>query len=305
MSQKLRPMLAASFDDPQDFESELVFLNYPLLASPKIDGIRWMKPPGEPIRSRTWTPLPNQRLQDLCQDPDFNYLDGEVIFGDDPALKDLYNITQSAIMTRHDDRPFSLWVFDHWENVSDTFMNRTQRSKEIVEEMRRKGILKVNYVEHSILKTPAEVLEYEEAALEAGYEGIMLRGPGLPYKFGRSTLKQQGLIKVKRFADAEAQIVGFEELERNTNEQVRNAFGLAKRSSHKAGKVAGGTLGRFILSNEQWGEFGCGSGLDDDLRDKVWQDKDSYLGKIVTFKYQAHGTVDKPRMPIFKGFRED
>jgi len=29
------------------------------------------------------------------------------------------------------------------------------------------------------------------------------------------------------------------------------------------------------------------------------------MGKIITFKYQLYGTKDKPRMPIFKGFRDD
>lgn len=302
----LRPMLAASFDNPQDIEPDLVFLNYPLLASPKIDGIRWMKPPGEPIRSRSWTPLPNQRFQEfMLHDPLFNHLDGEVIVGDDPTLPGLFNETQSAIMTRSDDRPFSIWVFDKWQDVNMPFIDRTLSSKEAVDYLRSRGQLNVNYVPHQQLLNPKEVLEYEAEALEAGYEGIMLRSPSGNYKFGRSTLKQQGLIKVKRFADAEAEIVGFEELERNQNEQTRNDFGLAKRSSHKAGKVAGGTLGKFILEHPHWGRFSCGSGLDDDMRAKIWANQEAYLGKIVCFKYQAHGTKDKPRTPIFKGFRED
>lgn len=303
---KFRPMLGASFDNPQEFEPELVFLQYPLLCSPKIDGIRFLKPPGSPAMSRSWTPLPNQRFQEfMTREPMFNHLDGEVIVGEDPTAVGLFNLTQSAIMTASDDRPFSLWFFDRWSNPEDPFHERTAQCHEVIAELRRTGNLRVNYVEHQVANNPEEVLKYEAQALEAGYEGLMLRNQNAPYKFGRSTLRQQGLIKVKRYTDAEAVVVGFEELERNQNEQVRNPFGLAKRSSHKAGKVAAGTCGKLILEADPWGRFACGSGLDDEMRDRIWQNQTHYLGKIVTFKFQAHGTLEKPRTPIFKGFREE
>lgn len=303
---KFRPMLAASFENPQEYEAELVFLNYPVLCSPKIDGIRFMKPPGSPAMSRSWTPLPNQRFQEfMTLEPMFNHLDGEVITGSDPTLPGIFNQTQSAIMTRDDDRPFSLWFFDRWENPTHDFAFRTNEAADLIQELRRRGVLNVNYVEHQVANNPQEVLKLEADALDAGFEGLMIRSPGAPYKFGRSTLKQQGLIKVKRYTDAEATVVGFEELERNQNEQTRNAFGLAKRSSHRAGKVAAGTLGKLILESPTWGQFACGSGLDYELRDEIWQNQERYLGKTVTFKFQAHGTLEKPRTPIFKGFREE
>ena len=37
---------------------------------------------------------------------------------------------------------------------------------------------------------------YEERCLEQGYEGVMLRDPNGLYKFGRSTMREQGLIQV-------------------------------------------------------------------------------------------------------------
>lgn len=303
---KFRPMLAASFENPQEYEAELVFLNYPVLCSPKIDGIRLMKPPGSPAVSRTWKPLPNQRLQEfITLEPMFDHLDGEVVVGSDPTIPGIFNLTQSAVMTRDDSQPFSLWFFDKWEDPNKAFASRTSEARELIEELRRRGVLNTNYVEHQIANNPQEVLKLEADALDAGFEGLMIRAPNAPYKFGRSTLKQQGLIKVKRYTDAEATVVGFEELERNTNEQTRNAFGLAKRSSHKAGKVLAGTLGKLILEGDPWGQFACGSGLDTEMRDRIWQNQEKYLGKIVTFKFQAHGTQNKPRTPIFKGFREE
>src|SRR5690606_7881531 len=130
----------------------------------------------------------------------------------------------------------------------------------------------VSYLTHVQLEDPDAVLAYELMALNLGYEGIMLRSPFAKYKFGRSTLKEQGLIKVKRFIDEEAEIVGFEELMRNQNEATPSAFGLQVRGHSIHGKVAAGTLGKLILRSPKWGEFACGSGLDNALRDKIWQD---------------------------------
>ena len=53
--------------------------------------------------------------------------------------------------------------------------------------------------------------------LDDGYEGLMLRAPDGPYKFGRSTVKENTLLKVKNFLDDEAEVIGFKEQTTNTN----------------------------------------------------------------------------------------
>ena len=45
--------------------------------------------------------------------------------------------------------------------------------------------------------------------LNAGYEGLMLRDPNGIYKFGRSSVKENILLKVKEFMDDEAEIIAF------------------------------------------------------------------------------------------------
>jgi len=83
-------------------------------------------------------------------------------------------------------------------------------------------------------------------------------------------------------------------------------LGLSKRSSHKAGKVKGGTLGKLLvrncIDNE---EFAIGTGFDNALRDTIWKDQDTYMGLTVCYKYQKFGMKNKPRQPSFKGFRFD
>lgn len=310
MKDIFRPMLAAQFNDDEIGNNMLDTLfrrvTFPVLASPKIDGIRFMVRDGTAM-SRSWKPLPNQHFQKIFRSGIYDGLDGEVIVGLDPTAPGLCNSTQSAVMTVDGTPYFSLHVFDEFTQPNLPFyqrhINAVNRVENIQEDSGDK--LATRFVKHTQLNTPADVLTYEEEALEAGYEGIMLRDPRGTYKFGRSTLKQQGLIKIKRFLDAEAKITGFKALERNTNPAQKNAFGLQTRSSHRAGKVADELLGKLVVSTEQWGEFEVGSGFDVETRETIWKNQSAYLGRVITFKYQPYGVKDKPRAPIFKGFRPE
>lgn len=302
-----RTMLAASFEDSQllNLEIALSGLQFPILASPKIDGIRFTAIGGK-AQSRSGKNLPNLFFQDRFQDGRLDGLDGEVVVGLDPACTNtangtLFNRTQSAIMSQGGMPEHSLHIFDSISSPLEPFSFRTAQAENRVLNLQN---VYINYVKHTPLFNAAEVIKYEEEALLAGYEGIMLRSPHAPYKFGRSTLKQQGLIKIKRFTDDEATVVGFEALERNTNPIVRDAFGLAKRSSHKAGKIPDNLLGRLLVRHRTYGEFAIGSGFDVDTRVEIWNNKEKYLGKLATYKFQSHGTFEAPRTPIFKGFRD-
>jgi len=155
------------------------------------------------------------------------------------------------------------------------------------------------------LNNEEDLLMYEEMCLTDGYEGIMLRTPNGRYKFGRSTEKEQILLKLKRFEDCEATVTGYEERMHNGNEATKDNLGRTERSSHLANLTPMGTLGALIVTNEQFGEFKVGTGLDDSQRLHIWQNREKYLGASITVKYQPTGIKDKPRFPVYKGFRGD
>ena len=52
-------------------------------------------------------------------------------------------------------------------------------------------------------------------------------------------------------------------------------------------------------------EFSCGSGLNDALRQEIWDNRTKYLGKLVKYKYMATGIKNLPRHPVFMGFRDE
>ena len=128
------------------------------------------------------------------------------------------------------------------------------------------------------------------------------RNPKGIYKFGRSTSKEQLSIKFKFFEDSEFEVVGFEELHKNTNEQVINELGYTKRSTHKKNQIPMNTLGSLVL---KFGDvtFNVGSGFTDVQRAEIWANRDNYIGKLAVVRYMDVGAKLVPRLPIFKGWR--
>jgi DNA ligase-1 len=149
-----------------------------------------------------------------------------------------------------------------------------------------------------------ELLQYEERCLKDGYEGVMLRSADGPYKCGRSTEREGYLLKLKRFEDSEAVIVGFEEKQHNGNLAIKDAFGRTERSSHKANLSPMGTLGALIVRDVKTNiEFNIGTGYDDIDRDHLWSQRDKLVGKLVKYKFQPTGIVERPRFPVYLGLR--
>jgi len=293
-----RPLLAATIEDGGDLEK----LNYPLIASPKVDGIRIVCHPTMGPVTRSLKPLRNKHAWSILKEPVYAGFDGEIVVGPITA-PDVFQRTTSGVMTMDGTPSFTYWVFD---DCTDSFMPYNRRHRQLqdrVQETWKSIATEIQVLPWLMVHNPAEVLQAEIMCLSQGFEGIMLRSRNGVYKWGRSTLKEQTLMKLKRFKDGEAVIIGFEPLQRNQNPQTRDERGYAHRSDHKEGKVQVETLGNLLVRSDEFGEFAIGSGFDASTREAIWLGRDSYLGSRVTFKFQPIGIKDKPRFPIFKGFR--
>ena len=65
------------------------------------------------------------------------------------------------------------------------------------------------------------------------------------------------------------------------------------------------TLGALIVKDiKTQVEFSIGTGFDESLRKELWDNKEDIIGKVVKYKFFAYGAVDKPRHPVFLGFRD-
>jgi DNA ligase-1 len=161
------------------------------------------------------------------------------------------------------------------------------------------------HVPHRHITTLDELNEAEEQALTAGFEGVMVRSPNSPYKFGRSTTSEGWLLKVKRFSQDEALIIGFEEQMHNANEATTNELGYTERSSHQANKIPMGVLGALIVRRPDGVEFNIGTGFTAAEREEIWRKRHEWIGQTVTYKFLPVGVKDRPRHPVFLGLRPE
>lgn len=267
---------------------DIASLRFPVLCTPKYDGIRCLIRGGVPV-SRTLTPIPNLHVQRILKDvPDG--LDGELI-----CLND-FNKTQAGIMSVDAETDFTYNVFDIVSE--DPYMDRMECLADTYLPPVCRRVLPVK------INTRTSLLAYETRCLEAGFEGIMIRSPYGPYKYGRSTTKEGYLLKLKRFTDAEAKIIGYAERMRNDNELTYDNLGYARRSSSQEGKVPTDTLGAFVVENEEGGRFKVSTGMTNADRAMYWSMREDCIGHFIKFKYQEAGAKNVPRFPVFLGFRD-
>lgn len=298
MNDKFKPILAAAVDK-ETFHK----INFPVLVSPKLDGIRVLIRNTQAV-TRSLKPVRNKQVQRILGTLELEGLDGEIIVGP-PTDPHAFRATTSGVMAEEGESDFVYYVFDDFHREPDCdYQDFMYRYYDLTVRIIALNHPRVKLVEHRIVTTIEELLTWEQKYLDEGFEGIMLRSLNGIYKHGRSTLNQGTLLKLKRFADAEATIIGFVERMKNMNEQTRDKLGHAERSSHKENMIPEGTLGAFRVKSEVFKEvFTVGSGLNDEERQEIWDNCDKYLGQTLKFKYFDYGDYDQPRFPIYLGIR--
>jgi DNA ligase-1 len=291
-----RPMLGHT-DVPTDDWLRMYFdQGQSFIAFPKYDGIRVLMDI-VPV-TRKLKILPNihvrETLVDLCP----TYCDGELTLP-----KGEFHDVQSAFMSRHGFPEFVYHIFDFVQLPFMPFYERNAwlSSLQIDPDPR------IEILTGQMISSFATLQNYEEEQVSLGHEGVILRNPYASYKYGRSTLNEAGMLKLKRFCDDEATVIGFEELMHNDNDPKINALGLQERGHGIQKKRRGNTLGAFICTSAKFKEpfnVSCGH-LNARARQEIWDDREYFLDKEITYIYQPHGTKDRPRSARFKWFRRD
>ena len=285
-----KPMLAGTIEN-------INILTYPVIVSKKLDGIRCLKINGE-VLSRSLKQIPNEYINRTLKKLLPDGIDGEILVG-----KNFQDCTH-GVMSIDGEPDFTYWAFDFVMNLSHPYSNRLEQ---LSREVKKINDSRVKYVPTTIITNKEELSAYEEKTLQEGFEGVMVRSINGPYKCGRSTLNEGYLLKLKRFVDSEAEILGLEEMFHNANEAKTNELGRTHRSSAQDGKIPMGKLGKFLVRDLKSGvEFsvGTGIGLTMELRQEIWDHQKKYVGKIIKYKSQPFGVKAAPRIPVFIGFRD-
>ncbi|HEX9232466.1 MAG TPA: hypothetical protein VF849_00165 [Blattabacteriaceae bacterium] len=298
MNKLFRPMLAATLE-----ESDLKNLTYPLILQPKLDGIRCVIVEGK-VLSRKLKPIPNRYIRASLERFEFLKKNPVLIDGELIIEGDNFNEIQSSVMSEEGIPPFTYKVFDcllEWN--SQPYEQRMTHNLSYLYHPN------IEFLNSAIVHNLEELLEWETYILKDNYEGIIIRSLDAPYKFGRSTLREQGLMKFKRFQDSEAVILSSNAFLSNANPNELDNLGLTKHSSAKANLIPENKLGSFIVRDCNKDSpfyqiiFALGTGFTEEQRKKFWFQ--NMKGKIIKYKYQKFGSKNAPRIPVFIGFRED
>ena len=282
---KKKPMLAQNVGDYSRIKDN----DWPLYLQPKLDGVRCLiQREGDDMAfaikaySRTGKEWKNidHILEELV--PFFTkypnvILDGELYNHD---LKDdfekIISLVRKTKPTDKDRVESAEMVQFHCYDTVMEHMDFQGRNKFIMNELRdSKG---VRTVPSMLVYNTEEVEAKHEDLLELGYEGSILR-QNKPYECKRSWT----LMKVKDFSDAEATITGYE-------------IGKGKRE---------GTLGKFMMTDDDGNEFGCPPGRGytyKDMKD-ILNNIHDYIGQRATFTYFERTKAGSYRHPLFKCIR--
>lgn len=131
---------------------------------------------------------------------------------------------------------------------------------------------------HEVPANINEIMALHKYFVEAGYEGAMVKTIDAPYRFGRS----YDVMKVKEFHDVDLPIIGLEE---GTGRHAGRLGAVKIEFNGVAVKV--------------------GSGFSDEEREQVWNDQESFVGRIIEVRYQEVTPDGSLRFPTFVCFRND
>ena len=273
----IKPMLAHKFDDSR------VDWSQPVYIQPKLDGVRCLFTK-DGAYSRNHKQFMNVRHIEMALKPFFDQhpdviLDGELynhkLKRDFEKIISLVRKQKPTDTDRLDAQHLvQFHVYDYFDGVIyDSYKTRMHQlgvSNIYNESIKYVQAYKVNNYDESRI--------YHKDFLNQGYEGSIIRLDGL-YKHGRS----YDLMKFKDFSDTEATIVGYE-------------IGKGKRT---------GTLGKFIMLDDEGVRFGCPPGKGYTYKDlaSMLKNIDSFIGKRATFTYFQRTQAGSYRHPLFKCIR--
>ena len=290
---KVKPLLSC--------EVSLDKINFPVYVSTKFDGIRALVIEGV-VYSRSLKPIRNKHVQKLFGKPEYEGFDGELVVGNIYA-KDVFQKTTSGVMSEDGEPDVTFHVFDLWSIPTFDYEYRQRDLQEILLD-EDKEYPSIVYAMIHLCKNIDDLTFFLEHERNVGGEGLICRSPSGIYKYGRSTPKEQLSVKLKFFNQEDFEVIGFEERMHNTNEAKTNELGYTERSSCKENLIPMNTLGSLVLKYGDT-EFRCGTGFSDAQRKEIWENKESYLGKLASIRYMSVGQVILPRVSSFQGFRDE
>ena len=275
--ENIKAMLAHKYNEDK--------ADYPAFIQPKLDGVRCLFT-AKGAFSRANNRFMNVEHIEQALKPFFAknptaILDGELY---NHGLKDdfekIISLVKKKKPTDQDKAEAKELVQYHMYDVASmTIGTYTDRYLFILAEQSLKNKACLQVIDNNLVLDFDDAIKIHKKNLKLGYEGSMYRTPSGKYKGTRSW----DLMKFKDFHDTEATIIGYE-------------IGKGKRQ---------GTLGKFIMQDDEGVEFGCPPGKGYDYKDlaNMLDNIHDYIGQRATFTYFQRTQAGSYRHPHYKSLR--
>jgi ATP-dependent DNA ligase len=252
---------------------------YPCFVQPKLDGTRCVAVPGKGLFSRNKKAYPHlehiRRVVDRL--PATMVLDGE-LYSDELSFQEIVGLVKSETVTEEEEKKAKKIRLHVYDLVCDLPYHQRWMNLQML--FRRLGAGR----ETALVLVETEHCENEEEMkakhaeyMERGYEGVMLRNREGMYRGVRSTALQ----KYKEFLDDEYPVVGFQE-----------GQGLEE------GCVI------WMCQTPEGALFSCRPRGSREDRQRLFQEGEQYVGKMLTVRYQEKTDAGLPRFPVGITFRD-
>jgi len=273
----IKPMLAHKYNPDK--------ADYPAYIQPKLDGVRCVFTK-DGAYSRTGKEFKNvdhikKALKNFFNSNPTFILDGELY---NHGLKDDFEkiislVRKTKPTEEHRNQAAQLIEYHIYDVINMTIANYSTRLGYInsIRDLHWNHILR--RVETKVVLDYDEAVKQHEKYLKLGYEGSIYRSMDGKYKNTRSW----DLMKFKDFEDSEATIVGYE-------------LGKGKRQ---------GTLGKFIMQDDEGVQFGCPPGKGYTYKDlaAMIDNISDFIGQRATFTYFQRTQAGSYRHPLYKCIR--
>ena len=279
-----KPMLAYPVSDKPINYDDKIFMQ------PKLDGVRcliqyeWKDANDYVVKAYSRTGKEWKNIDHILEQlKPFFFKYPDVILDGELYNHDFKDDFEQIISMVRKTKPTDEARLESAENVQfhcyDTIMEHmpfNKRYKFIKDNLEESFCIK--HVHTMQVSSHENALTFHESYKAGGYEGSILRTNDT-YQCKRS----HSLRKFKDFHDAEAYIVGYE-------------VGKGKRE---------GTLGKFLMQDEDGNKFGCPPGKGYTYKDmkKMLDNIHEYMGQTATFTYFERTKAGSYRHPLFKCIR--
>jgi len=263
------PMLA------HDYHKRGKSIVYPCYAQKKYDGVRCIAIPGQGLFSRLKKKFPHMEhiIQEINTLLPGTILDGE-LYSDTLTFQEIVGLVKRETLKKGDAEKQLQIKFHVYDIVnSDPYEKRWATLMQLF----RRPFKHLVEVQSQLCESEDKMKELHAQYVQEGFEGIMLRNKKGVYANHRSA----DLQKYKEFFDTECEIVGFKEGE---------------------GLEEGCVL--WICKTEENKVFSCRPRGSREERQVMFKNGKSYVGKLLTVRYQEKTDEGLLRFPVGISIRD-